>query len=101
MQENLHQPNDACVVDFDSGIANQADGDRQGQPLQQREIHMNVERLSLEAGEVVGDGVEPFAYGVQVIESFLQAEVAQVVGAKLVAEKTGELLVLFEEACFQ
>jgi len=32
------------------------------------------------------------------MESFLQAEVAQVIGAKLVAEEAGELLVLFEES---
>ena len=31
------------------------------------------------------------------IEPFLEAEVAQVVGAKLVAKKAGELLLLFEK----
>ena len=48
VQENLHQADDPRVVDFDSGITDGADGDRQGQPLQQREIHMDIEPLGLE-----------------------------------------------------
>jgi len=35
-----------------------------------------------------------------VFESFLQAEVAQVIGTELVAEEARELLVLFEEGVF-
>ena len=97
MQENLQKPDDPRVVDFDSGITDRADGDGQGNPLQQGEIHMDIEALSLETGETVGDGLEPFADGVEMIEAFLQAEVAQVVGAEFVAEEAGELLVLFEE----
>src|ERR1700728_718759 len=58
---------------------------------------MNVEALGLETGETVGDGLESFPHGVEMVESFLQAEVAQVIGAKFVAEEAGELLVLFEE----
>ncbi len=37
MQENLQQPDDPQVVDFDAGITDRADGDGQGDPLQQRE----------------------------------------------------------------
>ena len=58
---------------------------------------MDVEALSLETGEAVGDDLEAFPHGVEMIESFLQAEVAQVVGAKFIAQEAGELLVLFEE----
>ena len=58
---------------------------------------MDVEALHLKAGETVGDGLEPLADGVEMIQSFLQAEVAQVVGAEFIAQKAGELLVLFEE----
>ena len=46
------------VVDFDAGIAHGADGDRQGDALQQREVGVNVEPLRLEAGEAAGDGLE-------------------------------------------
>ena len=56
---------------------------------------MNVQALRLEAGEAVCDGLEPFPHCVEMSESFLQAEVAQIVGAKLVAEEPGELLILF------
>ncbi len=85
------------VVDFDAGITDGADGDGQGDPLQQREVHMDVEALGLEAGEAVGDGLEPFADGIEMIEAFLQAEIAQIVGTEFVAQEAGELLVLFEE----
>ena len=58
---------------------------------------MDIEALSLETSEAVRDGLEPFAHGVKIIQAFLQTEVAQVVGAKLIAEEAGELFVLFEE----
>src|SRR5450759_4016526 len=61
---------------------------------------MDIEALSLETGEAVCDGLEPFPHCVEMSEPFLQAEVAQIVGAKLVAEEPGELLILFEEAVF-
>src|SRR5260370_19362879 len=61
---------------------------------------MDIEALSLETSEAVSDGLESFSHVVEMIEPFLQAEVAQVIGAKLVAEEAGELLVLFEERVF-
>ena len=61
---------------------------------------MNVEALSLETGEAIRNGLELFADGIEMIEPFLQAEVAQVVGAEFIAQETGELLVLLEEGVF-
>ena len=58
MQEDFEQTDDARVVDLDAGIADCADGDRQGEALQQREVDMDVEPLRLEAGEAAGDGLE-------------------------------------------
>ena len=50
-------------------------------PLEiQGKIHMHVERLRLEAGEAVGDGLEPFTHGIEMIQTFPQAEIVQVVG---------------------
>ena len=95
VQENLQEPDDARFVDFDSAIADRAAGDGQSQPLQQGKVHMDIEALSLEAGEAVCDCLEPLAHRVEMSESFLEAEVAQIVGAKLVAEEPGELLILF------
>jgi hypothetical protein len=41
---------------------------------------MDVQRLCLEAGKAIGDDLEPFAHGVEMIKPFLQAEVVQIVG---------------------
>jgi hypothetical protein len=101
MQENLQQPDNPRVMDFDAGIADRADGDGQSDLLQQGKVHMDVEALRLEAGEAVGDGLEPFANGIEMIEPFLQAEVAQVVGAEFVAQEAGELSYCLRNACFQ
>ena len=56
-------------MDFDAGIADRADSNGQGDPLQQRKVHMNIERLRLEAGKAAGDDLESFADGVEMIES--------------------------------
>jgi hypothetical protein len=61
---------------------------------------MNVEGLGLKAGEAVGDDLEPFTDGVEMIESLLQAEVVQVVGDNLIAQEARELLILFQEYMF-
>jgi hypothetical protein len=61
---------------------------------------MDVEALRLEARETIRDGLELLTDGIEMIESFLQAEVAQVVGTEFVAQEAGELLVLFEEGVF-
>ena len=58
MQEDLEQADDARLVDLDAGITDRADGDRQGEALQQREVDVDVEPLRLEAGEAIGDRLE-------------------------------------------
>ncbi len=88
-------------MDFDARIADRADDDGQGHPLQQGKVHMDVEALSLEASEAIRNGLESFADGPEMIQSLLQAEVAQVIGTEFVAQVARELLVLFEKACFQ
>src|SRR5229473_2272890 len=87
-------------MDFDSGIADRAGSEGQGQPLQQREIHVDVEALSLEPGETVGNDLESFAHSVEVVEPFSQAEVAQIIGAEFVAQEARELFVLLQESVF-
>jgi hypothetical protein len=51
MQEDFDQADDAGVVDLDPGIADRADGDRQGETLQQRKVDVDIEPLRLEAGK--------------------------------------------------
>ena len=55
MEQNFHQANHAGVVDLDAGEFGGAQGDRQGQALEQREIDMHVEAAGLEGGEAVSD----------------------------------------------
>jgi len=61
---------------------------------------MDVEALGLETGEAIRNGLEPFADGPEMIEPFLQAEVAQVVGTEFVSQIAGELFVLLEKRVF-
>ena len=79
MQENLEQAHDARLMDFEAGIADGADSDRAGKALEQGEVDMAVEPFCLEAGEAVGDRLEGCAYGVEMVEPLLQAEVIEVV----------------------
>src|SRR6266700_2888 len=101
VQQDLEQADDAHLVDFDAGIAHSADGDRQRDALQQREVDVNVEPLRLEAGEAVGDGLERLANRIEMVQSFPQSEVCEVVRAQFVAQVSRELLVLLEEGAFE
>jgi hypothetical protein len=101
MEQHFEQADDAGVVDLDTGIADRADGGRQGKALQQREVDVDVEPLRLKAGEARGDGLEALADGIEVIQSLLEAEVGEVVGDQLVAQEGGELFVLFEEGVLE
>jgi len=46
VQEDFHQPDDARLVDLDAGIAHRADGDRQGDALQGRKVHVHARSFS-------------------------------------------------------
>jgi hypothetical protein len=79
VQEDFEQADDARVVDLDAGIADRADGDRQREALEQREVDMDVEPPRLEAGEARGDGLQALADGVEMVQSIFEAEVGEVV----------------------
>jgi hypothetical protein len=72
VEQHLQEPDDPGVVDLDAGIPHRTDGDRQGQPLEQREIHREVEALRLEVGKAVGDDLESFPHRIQMIQSFFR-----------------------------
>ena len=97
MQQNLQEPDDASLVDLDTCIVDRACGDRQGDALEQREVDVDVQPLRLEAGETIGDRQELGAHGVQVLQAFPETKVAEVIGAKFIAQQGAELLVLLEE----
>ena len=79
VQEDFEKADDARIMELDAGIADCADGDGEGETLQQREVDMNVEPLRLEAGEAICDGLEPIAHGMEMIQSFPEMEIGEVV----------------------
>jgi hypothetical protein len=88
-------------VDLDAGIANRADGDREGKALEEREVDMNIEPLCLEGSKAASDGLEALADRVEMVQSFLEAEIGEVVGDQLVAEEGRELFVLLQEGVLE
>src|SRR5215468_3442861 len=97
VQEDFHQPDDARLVDLDAGIAHRADGNRQGNALQQRKVPVNVEPLGLVRGEAAGNGLELLPDRIEILQALLETEVPEVVGAELIAQERCELLVLLQE----
>src|SRR5512140_1025818 len=61
---------------------------------------MDVEPLGLAIGETVGNGLESFTHSIQVSETLLQSEVAQIVGDQFIAQEPGELFILLKEGVF-
>ena len=51
VQEDFEETDDARIVDLDAGVADRADGDWQGEALQEREVDVDIEPLRLKAGE--------------------------------------------------
>ena len=101
VEQNLHEPDHPSVVDFDAGKLGSAYRDRQRQPLEERELDMDVQALCLEGGEAVGDLEELLAHGGEVVEAFLQSEIGQIVEADLIAQEGEELFVLLDECVFE
>jgi hypothetical protein len=79
MQEDFEQADDARIMKLDAGMADCADGDGEGEPLQQREVNMDVEPLRLEAGEAICEGEEPLAHGIEMIQSLPEMEIGEIV----------------------
>src|SRR6266850_1490750 len=50
MEEDFEQADDAGVVDLDPGVAHRADGDGQGEALQQRKVDVDIEPPQEEEG---------------------------------------------------
>jgi hypothetical protein len=96
VQENLEQADDPGVLDFNAGVADRADGNGQGDALQQGKVGVDVEPLGLESGKPADDGLEPVADLIQMIQSLLETEVVEVVGTEFVAQEHRELLILPE-----
>ena len=101
MQEDFEEADKTGVVDLDAGIADRANGDREGKALEQREVDMNIEPLCLEGSKAASDGLEALADRVEMVQSLLELEIGKVVGDQLVAEEGGELFVLLQEGVLE
>lgn len=101
MEQHFHQPNHASVVDLDPWDFAFACHNGQGQALEQSEIDMYVEGLSLESREAVSDLTENLTHRGEVIESFLQMKVGEVVAAHFASEESKKLLVLFDKGVLE
>jgi hypothetical protein len=74
-------------VDLDTGIADRPDGNRQGDALQERKVHMDVEPRGLETSEPADDRLELTTNLVEIVQALFETEVIEVVGAKFVAQE--------------
>ena len=101
VEQNLHQPDHTSVVDFDAGKLGGAYSDRQRETLQERELDVDIQALCLERGETIGNRQELLAHGGHMLQSLLQSEIGQIVGADLIAQEGGELFVLLDEGVFE
>jgi len=101
MDEHFHEADQAGVMDFDSGDFGMTGDDRESQALEEGEIHMDLEGLSLKGGETVGDGQEFGAYGCQMLDSLFEKKVFQVVATNLDSQEGLKFLVLFKESMFE
>jgi hypothetical protein len=72
VQEDVHEADDARLMDLDAGIAHRAFGDRQRDALQQRKIHVNVEPLGLVRGEAAGNGLELLPDRLEIVQALLE-----------------------------
>ena len=103
VQEDIEQADDARIMELDAGVADCADGDGEGETLQQREVNMDVEPLRLEAGEAICDGLEPLTHtacGDDPVPS-LRWKSARLFETSSLRRLGGELFVLFEEGVLE
>ena len=89
------------VVDLDAGKLRGSHQDGQREPLQERELDVNVQALRLEGGEAVGDRQELLAHSGQMLQTLLQPEIGQIIGADLIAQEGGEHLILLDEGVLE
>ena len=98
MEQYFHQSNHTGVMDLDPWDFAFARHHRQGQALEQSEVDMHVEGLSLESAEAVRNLTENLTHRGEVIERFLQMKVSEVVAAHLASEESEKLLVVFDKS---
>src|SRR6202030_4015254 len=96
VQEDFKQADDARIVDLDPGIADRADGDCQGEALQQRKVDMDMSHCAWKPTKRSVMVWKRWRTASRWSSPFLSRN--EVVGDQPpVAQEGGELFVLFEE----
>src|SRR6516165_10922717 len=67
VQQYFHQTEHAGVVDLDAGDFAVACGDRKSQALEQWEVDVDIESLSFEGSETIGNASQRLPHGFQVV----------------------------------
>jgi hypothetical protein len=93
MEQDLHQPEEAGVVDLDARNLGGRRRDGFGQSLEDREIHVDVEEVGLDPGEPIGDGDESCPERREVLQPFVQAEIFEAIDADLDTQERAKLFV--------
>jgi hypothetical protein len=101
MDEYFHEADQAGMVDFDSCNFGMAGNNREGQALEQREIHMDLEGLCLKGGETVSDGKEMGSYRCQMLDSLFKEEVFEVIATEFDSQEVSEFFILFDKGMFE
>ena len=101
MEQHFHQSNHASVVNLDPWDFAFAHHHRQSQSLEEGKVHMHVETLGLESSEAVRDLGEHLTHRGEMIQSFLQVKVRQVVATHFASEEGEKLLVLFDKGVLE
>src|SRR5262249_50748261 len=101
MEQNFHRSAHRGLMNLDPWVFAFARHDGRGQALEESEVDMHVEGLSLESSETIGDLTEHLAHRRQVIERFLQMKVREVVAAHFASEESEKLLVLLNKGVLE
>ena len=101
VDKDLHQADQASVMDFDSGDLGLAGDDGESQTLEEREIDMDLESLRLKRGEAVRDGEEFCADGGQMLNSLFKQEIFQVIATDFDPQEGEKFFILFDEGMFE
>ena len=88
-------------MDFNPGDGGTAAEDGQSQLLEEREIDMDLEGLSLKGGEAVGNGQEFGAYCCQMLNSFFEEEVLEIIATEFDTQEGLEFFILFDKGMFE
>ena len=93
MEEHLEEAHQPGVVDLDAGDPDVTHGDRLGQALEYRKVHVDVQQLSLKAHEAVRRGDQLVTERRQHRKALLESEIVEAIDADLHPKERAEFLV--------